>query len=84
MGFGFNVEAIRELLDAAMDHPPSPAPLLVAYGHASHLAQALDALEELHQRGIAAELLSDPVASKGAAESLALLRCCAGLHWVGA
>jgi ATP phosphoribosyltransferase regulatory subunit len=84
MGFGFNVEAIRELLDAAMDHPPTPAPLLVAYGHASHLAQALDAREELHQRGVAAELLSDPVASKGAAESLALLRCCAGLHWVGA
>ena len=26
MGFGFNVEAIRELLDASMDHPQPPVP----------------------------------------------------------
>jgi ATP phosphoribosyltransferase regulatory subunit len=84
MGFGFNVEAIRELLDGALDHPPAPGPLLVAYGHTSHLAQALDALEELHQQGVAAELLSDPVANQAAGESLAQLRGCAGLHWVGA
>jgi ATP phosphoribosyltransferase regulatory subunit len=84
MGFGFNVEAIRELLDAAMDHPPTPGPLLVAYGHGSHMALALDALEELHQQGLPAELLSDPVASQAVAESLAQLRGCAGLHWVAA
>lgn len=84
MGFGFNVEAIRELLDAAMDHPPSPGPLLVAYGHGNHLALALDALEELHQQGLPAELLSDPVASQGVGESIARLRGCAGLHWVDA
>ncbi len=84
MGFGFNVEAIRELLDAALDSPPTPGALLVAYGHASHLARALDALEDLHQAGVAAELLSDPVTSQGAAESLARLRGCAGVHWVGA
>ena len=84
MGFGFNVEAIRELLDASMDHPPTPGPLLVAYGHDNLLAQALDALEELHQQGVAAELLSDPVANQAAGESLVQLRGCAGLHWVGA
>jgi ATP phosphoribosyltransferase regulatory subunit len=83
MGFGFNVEAIRELLDAAIDHPLTPGPLLVAYGHGNDLAQALDALEALHQKGFPAELLSDPVASQGDAESLAQLRGCAGLHWVG-
>ena len=84
MGFGFNVEAIRELLDASLDQPTTPGPLLVAYGQGSHLALALDALEALHQQGIAAELLSDPVASQGDAKSLAQLRGCAGLHWVGA
>ena len=84
MGFGFNVEAIRELLDASLDQPTPPGPLLVAYGQGSHLALALDALEALHQQGIAAELLSDPVASQGDAKSLAELRGCAGLHWVGA
>ena len=84
MGFGFNVEASRELLDGAMAHPATPGPLLVAYGHGSHLARALDALEELHQQGVAAELLSDPVASQDTAESHAQLRGCAGLHWVGA
>ena len=84
MGFGFNVETSRELLDGAMAHPATPGPLLVAYGHGSHLARALDALEELHQQGVAAELLSDPVASQDTAESHAQLRGCAGLHWVGA
>ena len=84
MGFGFNVEAIRELLDASLDQPTTPGPLLVAYGQGSHLALALDALEALHQQGVAAELLSDPVASQGDAKSLAQLRGCAGLHWVGA
>jgi len=67
-----------------MDHPPTPGPLLVAYGHGNHLAQALDALEELHHQGVAAELLSDPVANQAAGESLAQLRGCAGLHWVSA
>ena len=84
MGFGFNVEAIRELLDASLDQPTTPGPLLVAYGQGSHLALALDALEALHQQGIAAELLSDPVASQGDAKSLAQVRGCSGLHWVGA
>ncbi len=84
MGFGFNVEAIRELLDASLDQATTPGPLLVAYGQGSHLALALDALEALHQQGIAAELLSDPVASQGDAKSLAQVRGCAGLHWVGA
>ena len=84
MGFGFNVEAIRELLDASLDQPTMPGPLLVAYGQGSHLALALDALEALHQQGIAAELLSDPVASQGDAKSLAQVRGCSGLHWVGA
>jgi ATP phosphoribosyltransferase regulatory subunit len=84
MGFGFNVEAIRELLEGTMDHPPAPGPLLVAYGHSNHLALALDALEELHRQGVPAELLSDPAPSQDVAETLVQLRGCAGLHWVGA
>jgi len=84
MGFGFNVEAIRELLDAAIDPSPASTPLLVAYGHSSHLAKALDALEALHQQGLAAEFLGDAVATQGDAESIAQLRGCAGVHWVGA
>jgi ATP phosphoribosyltransferase regulatory subunit len=84
MGFGFNVEAVRELLDAAIPPLEEPAPRLVAYGHSSHLALALDALEALHQQGLAAEFLSDPVASQGAADSIGQLRGSAMVHWVGA
>jgi ATP phosphoribosyltransferase regulatory subunit len=84
MGFGFNVEAIRELMDAAIEPSSEPGPLLVAYSHRSHLAKALDSLEDLHQQGLVAEFLSDPVASQGDAESIAHLRGCAGVHWVGA
>jgi ATP phosphoribosyltransferase regulatory subunit len=84
MGFGFNVEAIRELMDTAIEPSSEPGPLLVAYSHRSHLAKALDSLEDLHQQGLVAEFLSDPVASQGDAESIAHLRGCAGVHWVGA
>lgn len=82
MGFGFNVEAIRELLDAGVEQPSVPGPWLVAYGDCSQLTKALDALQDLHQQGKAAELLSDPVASHNEAEAIALLRGCPGVTWL--
>ena len=85
MGFGFAVEPIRDLLDSAADRSqasPPPGPILVAYGQASQLAQALDQLEALHNRGQAAELLSRPCGSASEAEAQAERRGCASSLWI--
>lgn len=83
VGFGFDVEAIRELLEGQGPTPETVSPVLVAYANAHQLAGAIDALEALHQQGTAAELLSDPVANQDEAKRVASARGCLGLHWLG-
>ena len=82
VGFGFDLEAVRELLDGQVPAPDAIKPMLVAYADPSQLARALDALEALHHEGKAAELLSDPVGSEAEAQLVAATRGCQGLHWL--
>ena len=80
VGFSFDLDALRELLADGASEPARPT--LVAYGKADDVHRALDQLETLHRQGTAAELLSEPVASREAAEQLARDRGHRGLAWI--
>ncbi len=80
VGFSFDLDALRELLADGASEPARPT--LVAYGKADDVHRALDQLETLHRQGTAAELLSESVASREAAEQLARDRGHIGLAWI--
>ena len=82
MGFGVQVEAVRELLGTDSSGPARQAPTLVAYGDAAQLAGALDRLEQLHAEGQPAELLNQPCGSELEAQAIAAQRGCAGALWL--
>jgi len=80
-GFGFAIEAIRELLEAG--EPPAPqGAWLVAAAPGVDLAQALSQQARLHQRGEAAELCLSRCNSEAEAETIAAERGCRGTVWV--
>ena len=82
LGFGFDVEAIRELLGTEATAPQRAATTLVAYGDAARLADALAAQEELHAEGVRAELLHQGCASEAEAQAIASERGCASVRWL--
>ncbi|MFM8675024.1 MAG: ATP phosphoribosyltransferase regulatory subunit, partial [Vulcanococcus sp.] len=82
LGFGFDVEAIRDLLGTDVTAPQRPAATLVAYRDATRLAAALELLEQLHAAGERAELLHQSTSSAAEANALATERGCAGCRWV--
>jgi len=86
MGFSFAVEPTRDLLEATVrsgsGSRPDQGPILVAYGQANQLSQALDQLESLHRQGQAAELLSRPCATAAEAEHQAIRRGCSSTLWI--
>ena len=82
LGFGFDVEAIRDLLGTDATAPQRPAATLVAYRDATRLAAALALLEQLHAGGVRAELLHQGCSSAAEAEAIAVERGCAGCRWV--
>ena len=82
MGFGFDVEAIRDLLGTEATAPQRPSATLVAYADAGQLSAALDQLEALHRQGEPAELLQSPSATREDAEAIAAERGCAACLWV--
>jgi ATP phosphoribosyltransferase regulatory subunit len=82
LGFGFDVEAIRELLGTEVTAPQRPAATLVAYRDATRLPAALDLVEQLHATGSRAELLHQATASAAEADAMAAERGCAGCRWV--
>jgi len=80
-GFGFAIEAIRELLDQG--EPPAPlGAWLVATAPGVDLALALSHQARLHQRGEAAELCLSRCDSEAEAETIAAERGCRGTVWV--
>ena len=80
-GFGFAIEAIRELLEAG--EPPAPqGAWLVAAAPGVDLALALSHQARLHQRGEAAELCLSRCDSEVEAEIIAAERGCRGTVWV--
>jgi len=89
-GFGFDVEAIRDLLEsegaaaAAAAEAQAPGPWLVASATAAGLAQALSRMADLHRGGEAAELCTHPCADQASAEQLAAERGCRGAVWLAA
>ena len=83
LGFGFDVEAIRELLGTESTAPERQAALLVAYADPHQLPAALEALEGLHAAGQAAELLHRPCGSPAEADAIARERGCSGSRWIG-
>ena len=82
LGFGFDVEAIRELLGTEATAPQRAATTLVAYGDATRLADALAAQEELHAEGVRAELLHQGCSSEAEAQAIAAERGCASVRWL--
>jgi len=80
-GFGFAIEAIRDLLNQHAPQSDKPAPWLVASA-GGDLEAVLTRMAELHQAGEAAELHGQPCASEAEAERLAQQRGCRGAIWL--
>jgi ATP phosphoribosyltransferase regulatory subunit len=87
-GFGFDVEAIRDLLESgaaeAAETGDASGPWLVASATTAGLGLALSHMGELHRRGEAAELCTRPCADRAEAERLAAERGCRGAVWLSA
>jgi ATP phosphoribosyltransferase regulatory subunit len=81
-GFGFAIEAIRELLEPEPPSEPLPGPWLVAGPTRLDPARALAVQRSLHSQGEAAELCLLPCSDREEAEAVAARRGCRGLHWV--
>ncbi len=80
-GFGFHVEAIRELLADLAAPERDHGPWLVA-APAGGLGRALERVRALHLEGEPAELLPEACGSAAEAENLAARRGCRGAIWL--
>jgi ATP phosphoribosyltransferase regulatory subunit len=83
-GFGFHVEAIRDLLGAEAPGGDACAPWLVAAAGEGGLPAALARMAELHRSGEAAELCAQPCTSQAEAAMIAAERGCRGAIWLAA
>jgi ATP phosphoribosyltransferase regulatory subunit len=78
VGFGFDIDALRELPNLS-EPGERPVPRqLVAFRADVGLAAALDVLGACHRRGEVAELHGQPVEHRAEAEALAAARGCSG------
>ncbi len=84
VGFGFDVEALRDLLGSQWHAQTTAAPILVSFSNAAQLPEAIRLLLQLHAAGTPAELLSQPVASQAEAERVAQRRGCSQARWLAA
>ena len=82
LGFGVDVEAVRELLGTDATAPEPQGRVLVAWASAADLGPALDLLEQLHGAGQAAELHHQPCGSATEAEAIARQRLCREARWI--
>ncbi len=83
-GFGFHVEAIRELLGGDAPGGDARAPWLVAASGDRGLPAALARMAELHRLGEAAELCVEPCPNQVEADQVAAERGCRGAIWLAA
>lgn len=81
-GFGFAIEAIRELLEDGTGQAESEGPWLVAASSAVDPARCLQRQASLHRRGEPAELCLQPCGSRQEAEAIARERGCRGVEWL--
>ncbi|MFM7550860.1 MAG: ATP phosphoribosyltransferase regulatory subunit [Cyanobacteriota bacterium] len=82
VGFGFDIEAVRELPGLASRGLDELQRHLVAYSPSAGLAAALDALEQRHREGMVAELHGQPLTGRGDAERMAAARGCHGFTFL--
>lgn len=82
VGFGFDIEAVRELPGLAERGRDEPTRHLVAFSPEAGLASALDALEKHHRDGQVAELHGQPLPDRSQAEAIAAARGCAELTFL--
>ena len=82
VGFGFDIEAVRELPGLNVQRRSEQPRHLVAFAATTGLAAGLEALEQLHGQGTVAELHGQPLADRAAAEAVALARGCTGLTFL--
>lgn len=80
-GFGFAIEAIRDLLQQHAPRSQAPAPWLVASADGD-LEAVLARMAELQASGEAAELHGQPCPSRAEADELARQRGCRGAIWL--
>jgi ATP phosphoribosyltransferase regulatory subunit len=83
VGFGFDVEALRELLGHGWRLDRTAAPVLVSYAAGSGVVAALEIQQQLHREGVIAELHPDPLASQERADAIASERGCSRAVWLG-
>ena len=83
VGFGFDVEALRELLGHGWGLGNAATPVMVAYAASSAVVAALEIQQQLHRQGVVAELHPDPLASQEQADAIASDRGCARAVWLG-
>jgi ATP phosphoribosyltransferase regulatory subunit len=83
VGFGFDVEALRELLGHGWAHAERSMAVLVSYPAGTPMVNALEAQQQLHRQGMAAELHPEPLPSREAAEAVASARGCSRALWLG-
>ena len=82
-GFGFAIEAIRELVEAGQGEAPAGA-WLVATAEGVSPAMGLAEQARLHGEGQRAELCLTPCADRAEADAIAAQRGCRGAVWVTA
>jgi ATP phosphoribosyltransferase regulatory subunit len=83
VGFGFNVEALRELFGHGWGRETTPGSVLVSYAANGQLAVALATQRQLHDQGVIAELHPEPLASQLQADAMASARGCCRAVWLG-
>jgi ATP phosphoribosyltransferase regulatory subunit len=81
VGFGFDVEALRELLGHGWGLGNQAAAVLVSYAASTCLPAALEAQRQLHQQGVMAELHPEALASQQQADAIAASRGCSRALW---
>ncbi len=84
VGFGFDLEALREVLGSGPARAAQLPPVLVSFQSDRQLAAAIELLEELHSSGTPAELHGHPVASQAEADQVAAARGAIRATWVAA
>ena len=81
-GFGFDIEAIRDLLDTQIPGPPHTSPWLVAWSGPNGLNLALAKVGEFHAKGVAAEICTVACANQMEADRIAAERGCCRAVWL--
>jgi ATP phosphoribosyltransferase regulatory subunit len=82
VGFGFDVDALRELLGHGWGLASQAGAVLVSYRDGTALAAALERQRQLHAEGMVAELHPHPIPSAQEADAIAKARGCSQAIWV--